>query len=451
MQNVLVYEDVSLKSYCKSHDICYSSKLRMIKKLVSQNTSKTISEIIKEVMETSRNIYFYDNMSLKEYCEIHNLNYNTIFKRISRLKSQNPTLSNDEICKIALNQESWTKYYYGSETLYSFCKRNNFNIDDVTKRIKRLINNNPNMSLESAIKETVKYYEYKRYSQNVTKIFKYLKTVNSSDDKYIKEITDYLNIDFTSFMFLLNKYHFKVITAVALIWYFHDNEFNRKLSISNKRIKEILLYIKNLENNKFQDIESLDLGYLLGIYKTGLFDTRHLIILQEERFIYYTIYKLQNELNMKLDRDTITDVYNEVGIYLLEILEKIDSNIPAKFIYYITKSLKGYIYDYLLKLRDNRQDLSLEAEPLNKKCLKDNIQEDRNSNNFSVDTLAFLDDFDDITKNFIIWRYQEGKDHESIANILGISVEETITFEKSLLLKLRNDPSVKEFFGIYLR
>lgn len=451
MQNIFVYEGVSLKSYCKSHGICYSSKLRMIKKIISQNTGRTITDIINEVMNTSRNIYFYNNMSLKEYCEIHNLNYNTIFKRISRLKQRNPDLCDDEICEMALNQESSTKYYYGLETLYSFCKKNNFNIDDVTKRFKRLINNNPNMSLESALKETVNYYEFKRYSQNVTSIFKYLKTINSIDDKYIKEIIEYLNIDYTSFIFLLNKYRFKIVTAIALIWYFHDNDPNMKLSISNKRIKEILLYIKNLENNIFEDFESLDLGDLFGIYKTGLFDTRHLIILREENFIHYTIYKIQNELNMNLDRNTIMDMYDEVGVYLLEILERIDSNVPAKFISYVTKSLRGYIYDRLLKLKDNSQHLSLEAELMNRKCLKDKIQDNEKSNNFSIDTIAFLDSFDDITKNFIIWRYQDGLDYESIAKSLSISVEETLSFEKNLLLKLRNDPTIKEFFGLYLR
>ncbi len=455
MENIIMYEGVSLSSYCQKHNICYRSKLRMIKKRMQTDKDSSLNEIISNVMQTSRVVYYFDNMKLKDYCELHNINYDTILKRISRLKRQEPNLSNDELSALALAQNAWIKYYYGDETLSSYCQKRNFDINNVTDRIRNIMKKNPTLSLEDVINETVQYYEQKRFWENVLKIFAFLKNA-PVDDKNIPRILDYLNISHESFKTLINKHRFNALEAITLIWYFHDSEKQEKLSISNNKLKKILLYIKSLRDNTFGKIEDLDVAYLFGIYKTGLFDTRYLILLREENFIYHTVYKTQNDFSLCLKKSDIDDICDEVKVKLLEILEKISSNIHGNIISYIIKSIYGYVTDYFINLKNNMKTTSLEnnSDDKDKIAPIDVIPANSNNSNgnyFSEDTLDFLDGFGKRTKDFIVYKYQENQSYESIAKIFGMSVDEVITFERKLLLELRNNPAIKEFFGICSR
>jgi len=452
MKEVLMYDSVSLLSYCKSHGVCYHAKLRMIKKLIMQNPDKSVNDIINIAMQNSRNLYFYDGVPLRQYCKSLGINYDTIAKRINRLKSKNANLCIDDIIELSLTQEAWTKYYYGQETLYSYCQRNGFDINDVTRRFKRLRKRYPNLSLEDAINETVEYYENKKFLQNVTRIFNYLRENANFDNNTIEKIVDYLNIDLNCLIFLMNQYKFKVSEAISLIWFFHDNGTEVKMAISAGGLKNILRNIKTLKNIDEVDIKTLDFGLLFGIYKTGLLDTRYLILLREQDFVYYTIYKMKNELNLFLKRSTIEEVYDDVAVYLLELLDRLDNNIPPKIISYITKAVRGYIYDYLLKMKDDLRCFSLEEESSRGKSFNDKIHSNNKSNdNFADDTLDFLDTFDSMTKDFIIYRYQNNLSYEQIAAIFSLSLEELKKYECELLQRLRNDNSFREFFQLSSR
>ncbi len=66
--------------------------------------------------------------------------------------------------------------------------------------------------------------------------FQYLKENDSIDEKKLKEILDFLNIDYENVIQLLECQN-DLSTIVNLIWYFHDNEEGEKLSISINTLK----------------------------------------------------------------------------------------------------------------------------------------------------------------------------------------------------------------------
>ena len=73
-----------------------------------QNPDKSVNDIINIAMQNSRNLYFYDGVPLRQYCKSLGINYDTIAKRINRLKSKNANLCIDDIIELSLTQEAWS-------------------------------------------------------------------------------------------------------------------------------------------------------------------------------------------------------------------------------------------------------------------------------------------------------------------------------------------------------
>lgn len=450
MAATYLYNGFSLRSYCKRNNLCYSSKVRQIKETKEKNPDISDEEIIRRVMEDSvkRDKYFYKGMSLRKYCQINKINYDVIAKRISRIKNKNLSISDEELVNLALQQESWTKYYYNGETLYQFCKCNGFNIDDVTRRFKRLIDREQK-TLEQAISDTIKYYQRKEYLKNITKIFLYLKSSQDVEDESLKKIIEYLNINYNNFKHLRYEMRFDNLTSIALIWHFHDNSDNDSLSISKGKLKEILYFVKSLSNVSEKDASNLDFGYLFGVYKTRLYDTRYLLLMRQENFIYYTIYRVKDEFNLNLNREKIMDIYNNVSIYFLELLEKIDNNVVPSVITYMTKAIRGYIIDCFIKIKEDSKSICIDCTTKNgeecRSLLEKIPNKKRSKKGFDNETLDILSDLDVEYKKFIIYKYQEELSYEEIAFLLDIDIECVKNLEHTLLCQLREDEKIKNF------
>ncbi len=347
MKSIYFYNDISLYKYCVINGLNYRDCVKRIKKHHKANPQISLENSIKVVMrnpttpnDNKSEIFCYGGTTLYQYCLKHNLSYRSKLNGIRKYLRANPNISTDKaISTIMQRENNVDKYFYGNITLYQYCKRKGFEINDAYKRIKRLINQD-GKTLEEAINDTVNYYERKRYTQNVTKIFTYLKTTPNIDSETLEKIANYLNVDFNNFLHLTIDKKFGVATAMALIWYFHDNDKDKLLSISHDRIKEILHIIRLLPTLPEKEIKYYDFGYLFGIYKTGLLDTRYLITIREKAFIYQTILNMQGEFNLNLNKDKLEDLYDDVSLHLLELLDKIDSNVIARVILYLTKSLR---------------------------------------------------------------------------------------------------------------
>jgi len=83
------------------------------------------------------NKYYYENKTLVEYCKSKNINYKTILSLIRALKKkkQYQNFNNDQLVETALKKIGTTKYMYKGVTLLSFCRQNNLNYVNLSKRI----------------------------------------------------------------------------------------------------------------------------------------------------------------------------------------------------------------------------------------------------------------------------------------------------------------------------
>src|SRR5699024_2194490 len=155
--------------------------------------------------------------------------------------------------------------------LYQYCSKHNLNIKNVRYRILSILSKE-DVPLDEAISRAVKYYEKKKHSNNLRKMFDYLKENECIDIDVLKKIVDYLNISYDNVV-KLNKIFKKLSCAINIILYFHDNKEGELLSATDdviNKVKEAIVSLANIENDKIKDV---DLKLLVGIYKSSLFDT----------------------------------------------------------------------------------------------------------------------------------------------------------------------------------
>lgn len=89
MKSKYFYDGMSLVEYCKSHDIKYNHLTKYISVELKKDPSKKPEELIEEYIAKSHrknNRYLINGMSLNRYCELMNLSYDAIAKAISRAK-----------------------------------------------------------------------------------------------------------------------------------------------------------------------------------------------------------------------------------------------------------------------------------------------------------------------------------------------------------------------------
>ena len=73
-------------------------------------------------------IYFYQGLSLRQYCLSHKINYDCILARIEDLKKVKPNLNSDEIVTEALEnyQDPRCRFTYQGLSLRSYCEKHNY-------------------------------------------------------------------------------------------------------------------------------------------------------------------------------------------------------------------------------------------------------------------------------------------------------------------------------------
>ena len=442
------YEGIPLYQYCQKNGLNYSVQVNKIKKYRQKHPNLYTEELVQMVMTSlgTRNIYYYQGITLYKYCHQHNLNYETIIRRITRNRTSNPNLSTEELIEQALFQAPMVKYFYDGKSLYQYCQEKGFDINLVSDKIKRMLANNSCLTLEQAIDDSVKYYITKRYLQNLSKVFNYLRKKETINEETLESIINFLDIDRKNLKEIHQKYKFKISTAVAIIWHFHDSE--SPLAISENKIREVLILIRKIENVSDKDAKDMDFADLFKLYKSGLLDTRYFMVLRERDFIYFNIYKTMNDYSLNLSRDILDDIYDETCTFFLEVIERIENNVIGKVITYINKAIKGFLIDCFNALKDNHQNLSLQSADINTngegKSLMERISiTSTESTDFSNETIEFIGYSDELSQMFILYKYQENLNYEEIAQLLQMNIDEVKKLEHDLLLELRKNDNLK--------
>lgn len=268
------YGGMPLSKYCDINKLDYDRIIKRMKKTRAKdykiNTKEALEEavkhyeyIAKKKLNTCR--YFYKGIGIKKYCEKNNINYNMIRHRIKKLRSINEDFYNDELARIAFNDNEYNtyvnntngniRYYYNGIPLKVYCENENCDYDRVLTRIESLkgkvdeekivetaLDDDKYHSLVSERKHG-KYYLYKGYT-----LKKYCK-LNSLN--HIKVLEEILKIDASN-----DEMTPEEVIDLAIKRQDENFAFNEKIQeIRNKReqlqtLKEQLLSSDGKDNNK---------------------------------------------------------------------------------------------------------------------------------------------------------------------------------------------------------
>lgn len=285
-----IYENISLKEYCKINRISYKQIKNRISRLKAHERYKGYSdeELIKLALEFSSgkvtSKYFYNNIPLKQYCQENNINYRTIITKIAflRKKDEYRDYTNDEIVKIIIETmtlKTKNKYYYQGILLKQYCELNNLSYQRIILKINSLKKQEEyaNQSIEEIIKIAIELkplkkrniYYYKGialvqycndkkidYSTIVKKINK-LKRLEQFKDYSDEEIVKLVFEGYTS-----SKYNYKGMT---LRQYCIKNNLNY-----NGIVKKINVLKKIEKYKKYTNNELVKL-----VIETNLYENRN--------------------------------------------------------------------------------------------------------------------------------------------------------------------------------
>lgn len=219
------YGGMPLSKYCDNNQLDYNQIIKRMKKTKAKDykikTQEALTEAVKHYeyiamkkLNTCR--YYYKGIAIKKYCEANGINYNMIRHRIKKLRSINPDFYNDELARIAFNDEEYityvnnnygnVRYYYNGIPLKIYCENEKRDYDRVLTRIESLKGKvDEDKIVETAldddkyhslvpVRKHGKYYLYKGYT-----LKKYCRLNNLNHIKVLEEILkiDTSNIEMT--------------------------------------------------------------------------------------------------------------------------------------------------------------------------------------------------------------------------------------------------------------
>ena len=243
--------------------------------------------------------------------------------------------------------------------------------------------------------------------------------------------------------------------AINLIWYFSDKkDEDGYLLITDTKIKDLFTMVNKIKKNK--EIEGMGYYDLLGIYKSGLYDSRNEIIKRQKKYVNKTIKSLCGEYNIKLTKELFDDFESEIEYYLLVVISRSNLNKEGQIIRYMDLSVKGYFRKYLKKYKMSHKTVSLDGAKYSsdkgtkkEKKLVDYISDNTNpyeeigKEQFSSKMKSVLKNLPSDDLKFIILRFQENYDYEDLSEILNITVEEVKKKELDILTKLKSNDTIK--------
>ena len=356
------YNGISLKKYCSDNDISYQMILRRINKLKIKYNDLSIDEIVIKAIEEpfyrSNTKYFVEGISLKEYCNKIGFSYSTIMSRIHYLKSKGITSFDYIYDESLLFDNKKTKLYYNKIPLKEYCETSNLSYINIYHRIyyKVKLQGYKNIDfvedeiLDSYIKDSIESYKKSMYYKKIRMIFEDINK-HLNDELILKKDCKLLSISWDSVMYL-KSLGYSYVDSIKLIWYFSDDEFNKKLDTKD------LIIIENLSNN----ISDLNSGQLFKLYKCNILDTRLLLSERYKNYIYYIINNYLDKKSLSKNKDILNDIYLELQTHLLYLIERCNSNNDNSIHSYFLKSLEGYMKLYInYKLSYNNYSIQMSS------------------------------------------------------------------------------------------
>lgn len=459
---IYYYKGIPLKDYAKQNNLNASSiRCAILRKQLKSN--KPLQEIVDECVESYQKLsikYYYDGMPLFTYCNNIGLNYNTVIQRYLYEYSDRSDISTNEAIKQIVDYyvehpPIKTKYYFKDQSLAKFCNVNGYPYLAILRRIKTLESKDSSLDNEQLVELAIKKYENRLHIDKINEIFDKLKNSGEKNANEIKEICEFLKVDFENVTDLINM-GFSYNQAINMIWYFSDKKTNNDYKvITDIRIKNIFTLIDNLKNSN-NDSEQFELYDLIGIYKSQLYDSRNDILLKQKKYIYKTIYSLCDSYDIKVNNSNLDDFVSEVKYYLLVVISRTNLNVCGQIVRYMDLTVKGYFRTYLKKYRKQNNSLSLndtkyssDSGMRNGNLRIDYISDFKNqydeveNTSFSLDMMRILLSLSLEDLTFIILKYQENYTNDELARYFSLTIDEIKQKEFEILLLLKNNDNVK--------
>lgn len=459
---IYYYKSIPLKDYAEQNDLNVSSiRCAILRKQLRSN--KPLQEIINECVESYQKFsikYYYNGIPLLTYCNSIGLNYNTVIQKYLYEYADKTDIGIDEAIKQIVDYyiehpPVKTKYYFNDQSLTKFCDVNGYPYLAIWRRIKTLESKDDSLDNEQIIASAIKKYEDRLQINKINEIFDKLKSGKINNINEIRNICDFLKVDFENVNDLVSM-DFSYNQAINMIWYFSDKKTSNDYKmITDKKIKDIFTLIDNLKNSK-KDIEQFELYDLIGIYKSELYDSRNEILLRQKKYIYKTLHSLCNGYEIKVNNSNYEDFESEIKYYLLMVINRTNLNIYGQMIKYMNLTVKGYFRTYLKKYRKQNNSLSLDDAKYSsdkgtrkEKSRIDYISDPNNpyetakNTSFSSDMMKVLSSLSPEDLSLIMLKYQENYSDEDLSNHFNLTLDEIKQKEIEILSLLKNDDGVK--------
>lgn len=378
--------------------------------------------------------------------------YNTVYNYVRERMLEDIELTMDDAITEAIHSINryGIIYYYNGISLIDYCEKNDLNASYVRGAILRKQKKyKEQKTLEEIIAESIKEYEYKKYIKQRNEIFFCLENISDDDIEKINEICTFLKID-QSYIKVLTEKSYSIIQSIKIIWYFGDLEKNDKKGITPEKIEQLEKLVQSIKSTCGKTREEFDLFELVSLYKCKIYDTREIILNHEENYFYKNIQLIKLNKSVILTREIIEELLSEQKTCLMEIIETFNSNIPGQFIKYMDLTIKWKVKTFYIKFQ-NLRNVSL-SEKIYSNNSKSKTREETIENKVESKEMKFSEELLKILKNvpsdyfeFIILRYQECYSLEELSQYYNRPIEEIEGLEEEILNYIRGKEQLKSY------
>lgn len=459
---IYYYKGIPLLDYAKQNNLNVGSiRCAILRKQL--RSTKSLQEIIDECVESYQQFsikYYYNGIPLFVYCNSIGLNYTLVIQKYLYEYADNTDSSIDKAIKQIVDYylehpPVRTKYYFNNQSLAKFCDINGYPYLAIWRRIKTLESKDDLLDNEQIIASSIKKYEDRLHIDKINDIFDKLKNSKRCDINGIKDICDFLKIDFENVNDLVSM-DFSYNQSINMIWYFSDKKTDNDYKmITDKKIKDVFTLIDNLKNSN-NSIEQFELYDLIGIYKSELYDSRNEILLKQKRYIYKTLHSLCSAYEVNINHSNFEDFESEIKYYLLMVINRTNLNICGQIIKYMDLTVKGYFRTYLKKYKNQNKVLSLDDGKYSRDkgtkkekpridYISDPINPYENTDHlsFSSDMMRVLSSLSSDDLSMIMLKYQENYNDNELAEYFHLSIDEIKEKEYSILSSLKNSSNIQ--------
>lgn len=331
-----------------------------------------------------------------------------------------------------------------------YCDNHNIAYTSIIQDLSRMRKNEKykNLSeqerLNIAKEKAIINYKKQTERNNLNNIFSYLRRAKNIDDKLLKDILLYLKIDYQNVIHLKERFS-SLSNTILFIWYFYDKSQEDFISVSDGRVDEIFLLIKNLPKEK-KELMKIDLYLLIALYKANLLDTRYLVLIHQEDFNYHTLLDNLKYYGVYWEDDEKKELIEDANLYTMELIERNNINNAGMVINYITKSIKFFLMDKVSKSMKEQNNVSIYSPVYRDGKLKvvDTISRKKSDSLLSDKIQDVIGSLDSVSQSFIYYKYYERLSNMEISSILNMDLDELDAFGKSLLGRLSENESLKK-------